>query len=160
MITKTNHGLSNVFDVTPTLVSNEVVLVAATSEDSSIPKVQQKSQDEDFELVRVTMHNLLLKGQAAIENALIIANGTEEADSYNAVSNLIGKMTEASVKLMSMHEIKQKIESKPVVAPAVPVSSEPNTTNFSGPVFVGSTSELAKMIATQRASLINNQNNQ
>lgn len=159
MITKTNQGLSDVFDVTPTLVSNEVALVDVTIEESSEPKAQQKSQDEDFELVRITMHNLLLKGQAAIENALIIANGTEEADSYNAVSNLIGKMTDASVKLMGMHEIKQKIESKPIAAPTVPVSSEPNTMNISGPVFVGSTSELAKMIATQRASLINNQNN-
>lgn len=159
MITKTNQGLSDVFDVTPTLVSNEVALVDMKIEDSSEPKAKQKSQDEDFELVRITMHNLLLKGQEAIENALVIANGTEEADSYNAVSNLIGKMTDASVKLMGMHEIKQKIESKPVVAPSVPASVEPNTTNFSGPVFVGSTSELAKMIATQRASLINNQNN-
>lgn len=144
MITKTNQSLSNIFGVEPT--AHEVI-----EHETKIVSVVENAQDTDFEIARTTMHNLLLKGQSAIENALLIANGTEEADSYNAVSNLIGKMTDATVKLMGLHEMKAKINTKQQVAQITPELG--STTNISGPVFVGSTSELAKMISDQRKQI-------
>lgn len=140
IVTKTNASLSNVFDVEPTV--HEVI----EHEANPVVKIED-SQETDFAIARATMHNLLLKGQTAIENALLIANGTEEADSYNAVSNLIGKMTDATVKLMGLHEIKAKINVKvPTIVPQEPGAN----ISISGPVFCGTTSELSKMLADQR----------
>lgn len=145
MITKTNQSLSNIFDVEPT--AHEVVAA-----EEAAPVAVEKPEDKDFELARLAMHNILLQGSTAIENALVIANGNEEADSYNAVSNLIGKMTEASVKLMGLHEIKAKI-AKPA-APTAP-QLEGGAVSINGPVFVGTTSELSRLVMEQRKLLSN-----
>lgn len=148
MITQTNQSLSNIFDVEPTM--HEVIVPEIVA-----PEQTAKVEDTDFEIARTTMHNILLKGSTAIENALVIANGNEEADSYNAVSNLIGKMTEASVKLMGLHEIKAKM-SKPVTAPITP-QLESGAVSINGPVFVGTTSELSRLVMEQRKLLSNTQ---
>lgn len=145
MITKTNQALSDIFDVEP--IVHEVAVV-----ESKDITVTENAQETDFEIARTTMHNLLLKGQSAIENALLIANGTEEADSYNAVSNLIGKMTDATTKLMGLHETKMKLNIKqPQQLSPDPQGS--GTVSISGPVFVGTTSELSKLILDQRKSI-------
>lgn len=143
MITKTNQSLSNIFDVEPS--TGEVI-----EHEPNVSKSIEKLQDIDFEIARTTMHNILLKGQSAIENALLIANGTEEPDSYNAVSNLIGKMTDASVKLMGLHETKMKILTKSEVQIQSTTESSTTTNISSQVVFVGSTSELAKNISDLR----------
>lgn len=143
MITKTNQSLSAVFDVEP--IKHEVIeskpIVTEAKESISA------AQEIDFEIARNAMHNLLLKGQSAIENALLIANGTEEAESYNAVSNLIGKVTQASTRLMELHEIKTKLVIK--AETPMPTQESSNTVSISGPVFVGTTSELSKMLTNQ-----------
>lgn len=147
MITKTNQSLSNIFDVEPT-VPMPIVIPSETVE----TKVEASTQDTDFEIARLTMHNIMIKGQEAIANALVIANGSEEADSYMAVSNLIGKMTDASTKLMGLHELKMKVNAK-VTAPPPPLQlgvEGQTAVNISGPVFVGTTSELSKMVQDQR----------
>lgn len=143
IITKTNASLSAVFDVDPTV--HEVI-----EHEGNPVAVIEDSQNTDFEIARATMHNLLLKGQQAVENALVIANGTEDADSYNAVSNLIGKVTAASTKLMELHDIKMKLNVK--VPTILPQESGVPAVNISGPVFCGTTSELSKMLADQRKS--------
>lgn len=138
MITKTNQSLSNIFDVEPS--TGEII------ESKPEIKVDSTVQDTDFEIARTTMHNLLLKGQSALENAILIANGTEEPESYNAVSALIAKMTDTSVKLMGLHEIKSKLAIKSPSNLQTP-NLESTTTNISSQVvFVGSTSEMAKAI--------------
>lgn len=144
MITKTDQSLSNIFDVTPT--TNEVVKYESATDVTAV--TNKTSQDTDFDIARTTIHNLLLKGQQSLDNAIIIANGTEEADSFNAVTNLIAKMTEASVKLMGLHEIKSKITKPTILTPDTP--HESGTMNINGPVFVGSTSELSAFITKQQ----------
>jgi hypothetical protein len=54
-------------------------------------------------------------------------------------------MTDISEKLIGLHE--KKTKSTPISA-ATPTAD--NTTNINGPVFVGSTSELALMITNSR----------
>lgn len=150
MITKTNESLSNIFDVEPS--TGEVIEQIVPDIACNDSTVKIKSEDADLEICRTTMHNLLLQGQRSLENAIIIANGTEDADSFNAVSTLIGKMTDASTKLMGLHEIKAKI-NRPVVMPQPVAQLQPTagSTNISGPVvFVGSTSEFAKNITDIR----------
>ena len=141
MITKTNQALSDIFDVEP--VTHAII------EHEPVKATVESAHDTDFEIARLTMHNMLIKGQEAVGNALIIANGTEEADSYNALSTLIKTMTDASSKLMGLHEIRAKIV-KPVTQ-STPQIEATNNTTISGPVvFVGSTSELASAISSNR----------
>lgn len=150
MITKTNRALSDVFDVEPieekfpaTDDTFDVVEVPPTEENKD-----QVAMDNDFEIARVTMHNLLLKGQSTLENAIIVANGTEDPDSFNAVSKMVDTLVKVSGKLMDIHETKQKLKNP---APkgadgAVTAPIAPSSTNINGPVFVGSTSELAAFL--------------
>ncbi len=145
MITKTNQSLSDVFNVEPT--AQDVITVEAAAQSTEI---LDNPASTDFEIARAAMHNILLKGSTAIDNALIIANGNEEADSYNAVSNLIGKMTEASTKLMGLHEMKAKITKPAAPNSGQPEQNVPGNVSISGPVFVGTTSELAKIVMQQR----------
>ena len=136
MVTKTNRALSDVFDVQPTHAD----IVDYVPIDNS-----KKSLETDFDVARSTMHNLLLKGQQSLEQAILIANGTEDPESFNAVSTLIGKMTDASIKLIGIHEAKMKVENK--IEVKVPPEQHASTMNVNGPVFVGSTSEFAKFLS-------------
>ena len=146
--TKTAQAFGDIFDVEPTM-SN---IVSA----EPLPITEKKdvsSADTDFEIARASIHNALLKSQNALENAFIIANGTEDPDSYNAASKLVERIVDASTKLMSLHDIKNKVTPK--TGGVVPVqetlhSEGTSTTTITGPVFVGSTSELAKLLTSQR----------
>lgn len=148
MITKTNQSLSEVFDVTPesAMTVSEQIVEDVDEMSSDAGSKHDKDRDADFELARATMHSILLIGQQSLKNAAIIADGTEEPDSYNAVSSLISRITDASTKLMGLHDMKMKLTTKPT-APVAPTTTTGNgNTTISGPVvFVGSTTEMSRM---------------
>jgi len=148
MITKTDQSLSDVFDVTPVgqQVAVQATPPAVIEKPVNIEPVDKDLMD-DFQIARTMIQGLLVRGADAMENAILIANGTEDPKSFEAVTNLIGKLTDASEKLVGLHEKKNKSATKVAAQPEMP---QGGNINMTGPVFVGSTSELAKMINDSR----------
>lgn len=142
MVTNTDKSLSQIFDVMPTKMNGTIIeakIAPVINTQTPVAKL-----DDDFELARLMMHSLMIKGANSLDTALLIANGTEDPKAFDAVSKLISNLTDVSERLISLHEKRHKSTT-----PVASVQSE-NSTNILGPVFVGSTSELALMINNAR----------
>ena len=133
----TDHKLSEVFDVEP---FDETKTDIITREGQVIvPKDQ--AVDHDYEATRNNLHTLLQQGQDALAHALAVAKQSEHPRAFEVVSGLMKDLADVNGKLMDLHKKKQALDT--------PKGSEQsgdtkNVTNNA--IFVGSTSELSKML--------------
>jgi hypothetical protein len=79
-------------------------------------------------------------GKNTLENAVMIANGSEDPKSFDSVAKLMDSIGSLSDKLVGIH-------TKNKVAPVAAINNPEGGTTINGPVFVGSTTEFSKMIA-------------
>ena len=93
----------------------------------------------DYEYTRNQLYALIEKGQEAVNGALELAQEGDSARSYEVAINGIKNVSEVTEKLL---DLQKKI--KEIDAEVVQSGGSTNVTNNS--VFVGSTSELQKMI--------------
>ena len=92
--------------------------------------------EKDYEYQRENFYNLVEKGSAAIEGILELAKESEHPRTYEVAGNLIKQVAEVTEKLGDLQEKMRKLKELPNTAPK-------NVTNA---LFVGSTTELQKMI--------------
>jgi hypothetical protein len=100
-----------------------------------------ESADEintDARYVRQNMYDLIEKGHGAIDELAAIADQSQHPRSYEVLATLIKTMGDLNKDLLDMHEKKKKLQSGEVEKP------ESKTVNNN--LFVGSTSELLKMM--------------
>ena len=105
-----------------------------TSEDTTMSDKQK-----DYEYTRAQLYSLVEKGQEAVNWALGLAAEGDSARSYEVAINGIKSVSEITEKLL---DLQKKI--KDIDAEVVNNNNQTNVTNNS--VFVGSTSDLQKMI--------------
>ena len=94
--------------------------------------------DRDYEYTRAQLYSLIEKGQEAVNGALELATEGDSARSYEVVGGLIKNVADTADKLL---ELQKKVKDLDTVTVN---NSQTNVTNNS--VFVGSTSELQKLI--------------
>ena len=92
--------------------------------------------DKDYEYQRENFYNLVEKGTAAIDGILELAKESEHPRTYEVAGNLIKQVAEVTEKLGDLQEKMRKLKEVPSNAPR-------NVTNA---LFVGSTTELQKML--------------
>ena len=92
--------------------------------------------DRDYEYQRQNFYNLVEKGSSAIEGILELAKESEHPRTYEVAGNLIKQVAEVTEKLGDLQEKMRKLKEVPSNAPK-------NVTNA---LFVGSTTELQKML--------------
>jgi len=92
--------------------------------------------EKDYEYQLENFYNLVEKGSAAIEGILELAKESEHPRTYEVAGNLIKQVAEVTEKLGDLQEKMRKLKELPNTAPK-------NVTNA---LFVGSTTELQKMI--------------
>ena len=113
------------------------------SDDSSLDSPSEEStmsdKQKDYEYARAQLYSLVEKGQEAVNGALELAAEGDSARSYEVAINGIKNVSEVTEKLL---DLQKKI--KEIDAEVVQSGGSTNVTNNS--VFVGSTSELQKMI--------------
>lgn len=113
------------------------------SDDSSLDSPSEEStmsdKQKDYEYARAQLYSLVEKGQEAVNGALELAAEGDSARSYEVAINGIKNVSEVTEKLL---DLQKKI--KEIDAEVVQNNGSTNVTNNS--VFVGSTSELQKMI--------------
>lgn len=135
----TDKSLSDVFniDVTEkvkTGTTTELVIKDGVAE----PVVDQL--EVDFEQSRKNLQLLLMQGEDALMGALEVAKASEHPRAFEVVGTLIKQMADVNQQLLDLHQQKQKIEGATEGG-----SSKKQVTNNNA-IFVGSTSDLSKMI--------------
>ena len=99
-----------------------------------MPEINGMEEDTDFRYTRENLYNLLERGQDAVEELLEIAKQSEHPRAFEVGGQLIGKLTETNKELMGLHKTKKDL------------STEKGPTNVTNALFVGSTSDLQKML--------------
>ena len=130
---KIDDSLSQVFDI-PSIPKNEMI-VAETGEILTPPNEKIES---DYETARDNLRELLTTGQNALMHALEVAKSSEHPRAFEVVGNLMKQLADVNQQLMDIHQQKAKLD-----APSKSETSKKVTNNA---IFVGSTSELNKLI--------------
>jgi hypothetical protein len=130
---KIDDSLSQVFDI-PSIPKNEMI-VAETGEIITPPNERIES---DYETARDNLRELLATGQNALMHALEVAKSSEHPRAFEVVGNLMKQLADVNQQLMDIHQQKAKLD-----APSKSETSKKVTNNA---IFVGSTSELNKLI--------------
>jgi hypothetical protein len=122
-------------------VDEEIVPVEAESVSKKIEKYASDANDikKDYEYARGNLYSLVEKGQEAINGILELAQESEMPRAYEVAGQLIKNTSEIAEKLMALHKIKKDVEEDTPKGP----------TTVNNALFVGSTTELAKLLKQQ-----------
>lgn len=117
-----------------------------TSLDTSAGISTMPDAQKDYEYARAQLYTLIEKGQEAVNGAMELAQEGDSARSYEVAINGIKNVSEITEKLLDLQKKVKELDEVNVT------NNQTNVTNNS--VFVGSTSDLQKMI---KEGILNNQ---
>ena len=130
---KINDKLNEILDIADEVSVEEVK--------KTLPAVpEDKDPDIDFETGRKNLYNLLDKGNEAIDGILELAKEGEHPRAYEVAGQLIKTVSEVSQNLLDLQDKLKKVKEIPEKGPK-------NVTNA---LFVGSTTELQKMLKEKK----------
>ena len=128
--------LNEVLDIAGEIVPQEVKI--ETKKELTVP--EQKDPDIDFETGRKNLYRLLDKGNEAVDGILELAKEGEHPRAYEVAGQLIKTVSEVSQNLLDLQDKLKKVKDIPDRGPK-------NVTNA---LFVGSTTELQKMLKEKK----------
>ena len=100
--------------------------------------------DSDFTYAREQIYNVLVKSQEAVEDMVDIARQSQHPKSYEVLNSMLKTLADVATNLVDLQKKQQEIIKMSGNQP----SDQPQTINNN--LFVGSTSELQKMIGQMR----------
>ena len=124
--------LNEVLNITAEVLPIEV----EKKETKEVVMPADKDPDTDFEVGRENLYKLLDKGNEAIDGILALAKEGEHPRAYEVAGQLIKGQSEIAQNLLDLQDKLKKIKDVKELGPK-------NVTNA---LFVGSTTELQKMI--------------
>ena len=124
-----NINLSEVLDVEPITIENEVVVI-------------ENALDDDAEYARVNIRALITKGNLAMDNLLHVAKESEHPRAYEVAANMLKNLADMNKDLMEIQKRKKDL---------LPHETKSNSMNIDKAVFVGSTTELVKFLKNNKA---------
>jgi len=131
---KLNKNLSEIFDVEP-IQEQPVETLPVVIEDS----VNQV--DADAEFARNNMRELISNGNKALTDLASVANQSESPRAYEVLATMMKNLAEMNKDLLELQKRKRELE---------PQSETTKGVNIDKAVFVGSTTELLKMIKSNK----------
>jgi hypothetical protein len=132
--------LDAAFDVTGEIVSKKIEEIKDMSIDTK-PKSTNDDIKKDYEYTRGNLYSLIEKGQEAINGILELAQESEMPRAYEVAGQLIKNVADATDKLMELQKKLKEVEED---------SKSKNPTNVTNALFVGSTSELSKLLKSTK----------
>ena len=133
-------SLNDTFNTDPVEVN------AITKEDQAKSNIQKLTDDvsKDYDYTRGNLYSLIEKGQEAINGIMEVAGETASPRAYEVAGQLIKSVADTTDKLADLHKKLKEIDE-----------DNPKTQNTvtNNALFVGSTSELSKML---KDGLLNN----
>lgn len=140
-MSKFDKKMSEFFDVEPT--SNTGNSLTVSNPADIIP---HETLDVDFKndyvKVRENMQELIQKGNDAIDDILSIARESEKARDFEVAANLLKSMLDANEQMINVHK---KVRDIANYKQSLETSEQPKTT-IKNALFVGSTTELTKIV--------------
>lgn len=97
----------------------------------------EPSTDNDYEYARTNLYDIIEKGQEALTGILDVANMSQHPRSYEVAANLIKTLSDVNKDLLQLAKSKKEIDKQ---------SEKENPQTINNNLFVGSTSELQKML--------------
>ena len=129
------QGLDDAFNVESSIVS--------TDKNDVVKKPDRLTKDDiqkDYEYTRGNLYSIIEKGQEAINGILELAQESEMPRAYEVAGQLIKNVADATDKLMDLQKkLKEVNEEEKTKAPST----------VNNALFVGSTSELSKLLKAQ-----------
>ena len=111
-----------------------------------LKKTETPDVKQDYETTRAQLHNLVMKGQEAVDGILDVARASDHPRAYEVAGQLIKNVADTADKLIDLQKKMKELD-------ADEKKSGPSTVNNT--MFIGSTAELQKMLKKQKE--INNQ---
>ena len=105
---------------------------------TSIDVVRNNDIENDYELRRKTLHNLVGTGQDALEHMMLVAKESDHPRAFEVVGQLMKTTSDMVADLTKLQIEMNKIESEKAGGPSKVVNNNS--------VFVGSTNELLEML--------------
>lgn len=104
---------------------------------NSLDKTAKNDIENDYKYSRAQLYSLVEKGQEAVDGALDVAQQSDSARAYEVAGQLIKHVADTADKLIDLQKKMKDIDEV----------KDKNTTNVTNnSLFVGSTSELQKML--------------
>ena len=128
----TFDGLNKVFGDEPSELQKAVDKSKSLRTDT--PDIQQ-----DYETSRAQLHNLVMKGQEAVDGILDVARASDHPRAYEVAATTIKAVGDVTDKLIDLQQKMKELDKEDKKSPS-------NVTNA---LFVGSTSELQKLLKQQ-----------
>tara|TARA_B100000927_G_scaffold281431_1_gene266974 strand:+ start:1639 stop:2070 length:432 start_codon:yes stop_codon:yes gene_type:complete len=129
-------GLNDAFGAEPSELQKHVESVKPTLKKSDTQDVKQ-----DYEMSRAQLHNLVMKGQEAVDGILDVARSSDHPRAYEVAGQLIKNVGDVADKLIDLQKKMKELDAEDTKA-------GPSTVNNT--MFVGSTADLQKMLKQQR----------
>lgn len=130
----TFDGLNDVFGTEPAEIEKY------ESEKPSIKKSESIDVRQDYEITRAQLHNLVMKGQEAVDGILDVARSSDHPRAYEVAGQLIKNVGDVADKLIDLQKKMKELDDEPKKGP----------NNVTNALFVGSTAELQKLLKQQK----------
>jgi hypothetical protein len=139
-MSKFENNMAEIFDVIPTEKTPAPVPVVIENKESN---TMESDLDDDYNAARKNLKELVSKGNVAIEQLMAIATDTEHPRAFEVVATLIKNTAEANEKLLIIQRETRNMKG-------LNNKSASSSVNVDKAIFVGSTSELSKLIKGKR----------
>tara|TARA_B100000676_G_scaffold284415_1_gene312065 strand:- start:254 stop:685 length:432 start_codon:yes stop_codon:yes gene_type:complete len=143
--------MKNSYDsLNDTFNTDPVEINAITKENNRKNNLQKLTDDvsKDYDYTRGNLYSLIEKGQEAINGIMEVAGETASPRAYEVAGQLIKSVADSTDKLMDLQKKLKEIDED---------NPKKQNTVTNNALFVGSTSELSKMI---KDGLLNNNNSE
>ena len=131
-MTNNYDGLDSALDI-----KSDIVEVEKVKEDLNIQPLKSEDIQKDYEYTRANLYSLIEKGQEAINGIMELAGEGGSPRAYEVAGQLIKSVGDVTDKLIDLQKKLKDVE----------VEKSKTTNNVTNnAVFVGSTSELSKLL--------------
>ena len=137
------NNLDDAFNITPTEVEVDETDVVVGVDREKPDRLTKDDIEKDYEYTRGNLYSIIEKGQEAINGILELAQDSEMPRAYEVAGQLIKSVSDATDKLMDLQKKLKDVNEESVAK---------GPTNVTNALFVGSTSDLSKLIKAQSDS--------
>ena len=128
-------GLNEAFGTEPSELEKHVEKVKP-----SLKKSETEDVRNDYEVSRAQLHNLVMKGQEAVDGILDVARASDHPRAYEVAGQLIKHVADTTDKLIDLQGKMKELDKEEKKGP----------TNVTNAMFVGSNADLQKLLKQQK----------
>ena len=118
-------------------IESSIVEVEKVKEDLTITPLKSQDIQKDYEYTRANLYSLIEKGQEAINGIMELAGEGGSPRAYEVAGQLIKSVGDVTDKLIDLQKKLKEVEED---------SNKTTTNTTNNAIFVGSTSELSKLL--------------